>query len=108
MEQALRSLFFDACSNAIKWGPGMLIALAMLYGLYRLLKNVGLKIVSALEKPTQALTMQAQSMDRLTGSIQDYVHRDANEHKEIIILQKVNADMLREIRNQLDQMSGGK
>ncbi len=108
MEQALRTLFYDACTNAIKWGPGMLIALAMLYGLYRLLlhlgKDMGLKVVGALEKPAAALNQQAESMDRLTTSIQEYVGRDANEHQEIIILQKVIRRELKETREDLIEM----
>jgi hypothetical protein len=87
------------------WGPGLLIALIMLYGLYKLLlklgKDVGLKIVGALEKPTDALSQQAASMDRLTTSINDYVSRDANEHQEIIILQKVIRRELIETRSDL-------
>ena len=94
MEFALRDLFFDACFNAIKWGPGMLIALVMLYGLYRV-------ILKIFDKPTQALMNQAQSMDRLTSSIQDYVSRDSNEHQEIIILQKVIRRELKETREDL-------
>jgi hypothetical protein len=119
MENALRQLFFDACTNAIKWGPGILIAILMLYGLYRLLlslgKDVGMKIVGALEKPASALSQQAASMDRLTISIQDYVGRDSNEHQEIIILQKVIREELRGVRdqssrieNQLGEMKNGR
>jgi len=108
MESALRNLFIDACNNAIKWGPGLLIALIMLYGLYKLLfklgRDVGLKIVGALEKPTDALGQQAASMDRLTLSIKDYVGRDANEHQEIIILQKVIRRELKETREDISDM----
>lgn len=75
------------------WGPGMVIGIAMLYLGYRLLFGLGKygikKIGEALEKPAEALNMQAQSMDRLTTSIQSYVVRDQSEHREIIILQKV-------------------
>lgn len=88
------------------WGPGILIAFVMLYGLYKLLykiaTNVGLKIVGALEKPAEALSSQAQSMDRLTSSIQSYVGRDQSEHREIIILQKVILDEVRIIRGEAD------
>jgi len=102
METAFRQLFFDACSNAIKWGPGLLIALVMLYGLYRLIHSIGLKIVGALEKPTAALMMQANSMDKLTGSIQAFVGRDQSEHREIIILQKVILQQIENLRGDRD------
>ncbi len=104
MESALRNLFFDACTNAIKWGPGILIVLVMLYGLYKLIQGIGLKVVGALEKPTQALMTQAQSMDRLTNSIEEYVHRDTNEHQEIIILQKVIRGELKETRERVKEI----
>jgi hypothetical protein len=93
-----------SCNALIDWGPVVFFAaltLAMLlYTIYRVLTGVGLKTVSALEKPTQALMTQAQSMDRLTLSIQEYVHRDTNEHQEIIILQKVIREELKGIRDQ--------
>ena len=91
------------------WGPGLLIALIMLYGLYRLLlrlgEKVGIKILGALEKPATALNLQAEAMDRLTGSIKDYVGRDTNEHQEIIILQKVIREELRVNRANLSDLS---
>lgn len=92
----MEQLFQKGFNSLIDWGPGMLIAALMLYGLFRLIKGIGLKIVATLEKPAEALTQQAKSMDRLTSSIQEYVNRDQLEHKEIIILQKV---ILEEIKN---------
>jgi len=88
------------------WGPGLLIALIMLYGLYRLLlrlgEKVGIKILGALEKPSAALNQQAESMDRLTLSIKDYVGRDQSEHREIIMLQKIILDRIEGIKNGKD------
>jgi len=85
---------FGFFSGWIKdWGPGLLIALVMLYGLYRLLlrigEKVGIKIIDALEKPAAALDKQALAMDRLTDTFRDYVTCDRAEHREIIILQKI-------------------
>ncbi len=106
MEEALKDLFFDACGNAMKWGPGLLISLIMLYGLYKLLlrlgKEVGVKVVGALEKPAAALNQQAASMDRLTSSIQEYVGRDQTEHKEIILLLKVISNKVNRIEEAKD------
>lgn len=83
-----------------------MIALIMLYGLYkgliRLGEKVGLKILSALEKPAAALNQQAESMDRLTHSIQEYVGRDQSEHREIIILQKVILEEIEKMRRDAD------
>lgn len=85
------------------WGPGILIAFVMLYGLYKLIfkiaTNVGMKIVGALEKPADALTSQARSMDRLSSSIENFVGRDQSEHREIIILQKVILEKIEHLRS---------
>lgn len=97
-------LINQGCRNIFEWGPGLLLAIIILYGIYKILlhfgKEVGVKIICALEKPAAALNKQAESMDKLTNSIQDYVGRDANEHQEIIILQKVIRKELKEIREQ--------
>ncbi len=93
------------CASAIDWGPGLILAIIMLFGLFKLIKNVGLKVVAALEKPAGALSQQAQSMDRLTNSIQDYVNRDQSDHKEIIILQKVIREELKDIRVSIEEKS---
>lgn len=79
----------QGCRSLFDWGPGLILAVVMLYGLYKLVHSVGMKIVAALEKPTAALTTQANSMDRLTGSLQEYVARDRGEHREMIILLKL-------------------
>ena len=90
---------WDSVKN---WGPGLILAALMLYGLYKLLykiaTNIGLKIVGALEKPSEALSRQATSVDRLTDSIQQYVCRDQLEHKEIIILQKVILEEIKKVK----------
>jgi hypothetical protein len=79
-------------------GPGLLVALIMLFGLYKLLlklgEKVGGKILDALEKPAAALEKQAGAMDRLTDSIKDYVICDRSDHREMIILLKLISDRL--------------
>lgn len=91
------------------WGPGLFIALIMLYGLYKLLlklgKDVGIKIIGALEKPATALHLQAEAMDRLTGSIKDYVTHDRTEHREMIILLKLISDRLNKLEER--EIHGG-
>ena len=83
-------ILIGRCGNAIiDWGPGLVLAIVMLYGLYRFLRGIGVKIVTALEKPSDSLSQQARSMDRMTESISAYVLKDQSEHREIIILQKI-------------------
>lgn len=84
-------------NSLIDWGPGMLIAALILWGLYRFIKSVGMRIVEALEKPSGALSQQAQSMDRLTQALHNYIARDLSEHREIIILQKIIIEKIERI-----------
>jgi hypothetical protein len=94
---------------SIEWGPGMIIAALMLFGIYRIVRDValkfvdvGVKIVAALEKPAQALQLQAQSMEKLTNSLDDYVCRDRSEHREIMMLQKVILDRIEGLKHGQD------
>ena len=89
--------------NLLKfWGPGIFLVLVILYGLFVLTRGIGFKIVSALEKPADALTQQAQSMDRLTNCIENFFTRDQSEHREIIILQKVILEKIEYLRSERD------
>ena len=85
------------------WGPGMLLAVLIVYAAYKLLfrlgADVGTKVVAALEKPAEALSQQARSMEKLTDSIQNFVKSDRTEHREIIMLQKVILDRIEGIKN---------
>lgn len=94
----------------VESGPGMVILLVVFYGFYRLMLNlgtrVGIKIIGAIERPTEALakqadalTRQSASMDRLTTAMDEYVSRDRSEHREIIMLQKVILDRLEAMRD---------
>ena len=93
--------------DAVKaWGPGMFIGLAVLYLGYRLLFNLGKyairRIGEALEKPAEALSRQAASMDRLMISIESYVGRDQTEHREMMIMLKVISKSVENLREGKD------
>lgn len=96
------------CNAFFDWGPGMLIALIVLYGLYWLIRGIGLKIVMALEKSAGSLDRQAESMAKLTDSIQSFVERDRSEHREIIILQKVLVERFDHLENRLTEEKNGR
>ena len=87
-------LMAEMCMSAIAWGPGLVLCIIILYGLYRLINRVGLKIVVALEKPSGALEKQALSMEKLTSSLENFVSRDQFEHREIIILLKIISERI--------------
>jgi hypothetical protein len=60
-------------------------------------------MVSAFKGQAEAMTRQAESMEGLTKSLQEYVMRDNSEHREIIILLKVVNERL----IHLEEKSGG-
>jgi hypothetical protein len=101
-------IFQRGCNSFFDWGPGMLIALVVLYGLYHLIRGIGLKIVMALERPAGSLDRQAESMAKLTDSIQAFVERDRSEHREIIILQKVLVERFDHLENRLTREKNGR
>ncbi len=105
-----QEIFNMGCRNLFEWGPGLLLAIVILYGLYKMVlrlgQEVGIKIIGALEKPAAALNQQAESMDRLTNSIQEYVSRDQTEHKEMILLLKVISNKVNRIEDMREGKSG--
>ncbi|MDP2167467.1 MAG: hypothetical protein Q8J64_03950 [Thermodesulfovibrionales bacterium] len=75
--------FMKALINA---GVGAFIALLILVGLYRIAHRIGIEFVRAQQAQAEALGRQAQSMEGLTMSIQDFVGRDSGEHREMLVL----------------------
>jgi len=94
--------FAEVLKSLIFWGPGSVIAAFIIYVLYRLANSLGLKFIEAQLQQADALARQAQSMERLQVSIQGFVTRDNNEHREMIILLKVVAEDLRHIAGKVD------
>ena len=90
-DEALKSLVF--------WGPGALIAGLMIYAIYQFASDIGVKFIEVQKEQAQALGRQAQSMEGLKDSIQGFVLRDNNEHREMIILLKVIADKIERLEN---------
>lgn len=76
MEQELLSALINA-------GVGGLIAALIIFLIYRLVSklalDVGMRMVKAFES-------QAESMEGLTKSIDDFVSRDNSEHREMLVL----------------------
>jgi type I site-specific restriction endonuclease len=111
MEVSFLKLLENLIQSAIDHGPGMVIAVIILYGLYKLFKEVGLKIADSAKQMADSVNRQTDSMKRLGDTIENYVSRDQHEHQEIIILQKVIRQELRAIREQSERieerMGGG-
>jgi hypothetical protein len=68
--------------SIIQWGPGMVIAALVLYGLYKLANGVGMKMIECSKQ-------QACAIEKLTQAIENSTSRDNSEHREMIILLKV-------------------
>ena len=80
----------ELLKSLIQWGPGMIIAALILYGLYKFATGVGMKFIECTKQ-------QAVAIERLTKAIEDSIGRDNNEHREIIILLKVISERLERI-----------
>lgn len=74
-----------------EWGPGLVIGVLILAGLFRLADKVGMRLVAASEKQATALSAQAQSMESLTGALREFVTRDSSDHREMLVLLRLIA-----------------
>lgn len=73
--------WMDLLKSLIFWGPGAVLALAIIWALYKLAdKHFGAFII--------AQQSQAQSMEGLKISIQAFVSTDNGEHREMMVLLK--------------------
>ncbi len=88
----------------INAGGGLLIALVILLGLYRLADKHGTEFIQAQKDQAVAMGRQAESMEDMKTSIKEFIGRDNSEHREILILQKLTVDKL----NGLEEALNGK
>ncbi len=86
----------------INAGGGLLIALVILVGLYRLADKHGTQFIKAQQDQAEAMGKQAQSMEDMKTSIKDFIGRDNSEHREILILQKMTIDKLSGLEDRLN------
>ncbi len=106
MDGTLLKLLESLIQSAIDHGPGMVIAIVILFGLYKLFKDVGLKIADSARQMANAVNTQTDSMKRLGTSVEDYVSRDQTEHKEMIILLKVISGKINRIEDMKEEKGG--
>ncbi len=86
----------------IQAGGGLLIALTILLGLYRLADKHGTQFIQAQKDQAVAMGKQAESMDEMKTSIKEFIGRDNSEHREILILQKMTVDKLANLEERLN------
>jgi len=89
-ESGIVNSFIDA-------GTGALMALIILVGLYRMANRLGLEFVKAQKLQAEALARQAQSLEGLRESIQNFFMRDNSEHREMLVLLKYIAQKQEEM-----------
>ncbi|MDA8170302.1 MAG: hypothetical protein M0Z48_00535 [Nitrospiraceae bacterium] len=86
----------------INAGGGLLIALVILLGLYRLADKHGVQFIAAQQAQAVAMGKQAESMEDMKTAIKEFVGRDNSEHREILILQKLTIDKLKDLEGALN------
>ncbi len=85
----------------INAGGGLLIALTILIGLYRLADKHGSQFIQAQQAQAVAMGKQAESMEDMKSSIKEFIGRDNSEHREILILQKMTIGKLKDLEDSL-------
>lgn len=74
-------------------GTAFVVSIAIFFG-YKLLGSFGVPFISSQRDIATAMGQQAQSMSSMTGAVQDFIGRDHNEHKEILLgLQVVGKEL---------------
>ncbi|MDA8087811.1 MAG: hypothetical protein M0Z75_14060 [Nitrospiraceae bacterium] len=86
----------------INAGGGLLIALVILLGLYRLADKHGTQFIHAQQAQAVAMGKQAEAMEEMKTSIKEFIGRDNSEHREILILQKLTIDKLKGLEESLN------
>ncbi len=97
----------------LKWlawgGSGAMIAVVMIHNIYRLADKIiekfvggcmtlGQEFIAAQKEQACSLAKMAQGTEGLRDAINEFVRRDNNEHREMIILLKYT-------REQIEQMT---
>ena len=91
----------DVFKSLCFWGPGMVIAGAMIGALYKLADKYLGEFVKAQQGQATSLAQLAQGTEGLRDSVQAFVTRDNNEHREIIILLKCIAEKLERVEDRV-------
>ena len=85
-------------SEMLSSAAGSVIALVILWGIYRLVRQFLDKLMVMGKEFIEAQQSQATSMSGLTGAITQVVSRDDKSHQELRILLKVISGEVRGIR----------
>lgn len=78
----------EVWAKLVVQAPGLIIALVILLGLYKLMRDFGLEFIKAQQDQAKSLASQATAMTGLTNSIGEFIMRDNGDHSEMRILMK--------------------
>lgn len=99
--------------HLIFWGPGAVIAGLMILAFYRLgatfiekfvsgFLSIGRDFIGAQKDQAAALAKMAQGTEGLRDSINSFVTRDNQEHREMIILLKYTREQIGHLTDTMD------
>lgn len=84
----------ELINSLLDLGGTAFIAAIVIFFAYKLLARFGAPFVNSQQNIAKAMGEQAQSMSSMTDSVQDFIGRDHNEHKEILLgLQVVGKEL---------------
>ncbi len=84
----------ELIKSLLDLGGTAFIASIVIFFAYKLLGKFGVPFISSQREIAKAMGEQAQSMSSMTDSVQDFIGRDHNEHKEILLgLQVVGKEL---------------
>ena len=106
----------DIHKSLIWWGPGAVIAGLLILAFYRLadkfidkavtgFMSIGTDFVAAQKEQAVALGKVAQGTEGLRDSINSFVCRDNQEHREIIILLKYTREQVEQTRESIEDIA---
>lgn len=75
-------------------GGTVVVSVLLIFGLYKLLSRFGCAFITAQEKMAEAMADQAKSTSGMRDAIQNFIQKDNNEHREILLgLQVVGEEL---------------
>jgi hypothetical protein len=98
------------------WGPGAIIAALIILAFYRLadkfiekfvsgFMEIGHEFISAQKEQAASMAKMAQGTEGLRDCINNFVNRDNQEHREIIILLKYTREQINQITETMDAIA---